>query len=259
MDTNNWVSGYLRGGLGNQLFIMAAVYGHSVHTKSYPVICSSHIFHTPHSKEHYENTVFARFNKIDQQKTKPTDVFYEPDDAATGTLLVLPVIKGWQVLVGYFQHEGYIEKYVDSFINMLQLPILSPIENTCFIHIRRADYLLPQYASIHHVDLSTYYPNAIAYIKELRPNVKFLIFSDDLEWCKKQSMFDNMELCNIQHEVTALATMSQCVVGGIAANSSFSWWGAFLNQSPNKIVTFPHKWFNKKISGHPAFNGAILL
>lgn len=261
--TKNIVSGYLRGGLGNQLFIMAAAYGHAIINGSHPAIYCPHVYHTPHSKEHYEDTIFSNFPQITVTSNKPSNFFTEPANAATGTLLPIPVVQGWQVLVGYFQHSGYMGSK-NAFIKMLNLPSINEtikleMLNTCFIHVRRTDYLHAQNAAIHYVDLSTYYPLAIDYVKNRYPHVKFLIFSDDVPWCKAQSVFANMDICEEPNEVSALILMSHCNIGGIAANSSFSWWGAFLNNNPNKVVTFPKTWFNIPISPHPGFSGATLL
>jgi hypothetical protein len=236
----SYVSGFLMGGLGNQLFIMAAVYGHARRHGAQPGIEPRCIAHSPHSREAYEDTVFAGFSRLHQA----TCLYTEPPEAAVRTLLDLPPPPDGDhlLLKGYFQHEGYLGEYKDEFIGMLRLPRVDPLEGVCFLHVRRNDYLLPRNA-IHNVDLRQYYKDAIAYVKGRRPDVRFLVFSDDIAWCRAQAVFEGMEFCDEAHEVTALVKMSQCRVGGITANSSFSWWGVILNRNPDKIVVMPKQWF----------------
>ena len=233
------VSSYLRGGLGNQLFMMAAAYGYA---RKHGIKCAiAHVHQTIHSNEDYTQTVFAGFEKTNKAVS---GLFSEPSTAASGTVLNIPPPReGHLMLCGYFQDERYLGSFVDDYIKALRFPLLEARRpNACFIHIRRNDYLLPKNA-VHNVDLSEYYMLAIAHVLNARPGTTFLVFSDDIEWCKGQSLFQRMEFCEETHEVTALVMMSQCMVGGITANSSFSWWGAFMNRNPNKIVVYPSVWY----------------
>ena len=84
---------------------------------------------------------------------------------------------------------------------------------------------------------------AVDYIKKNVEKPMFYIFSDDLDWCKNNLGFLNN--CNYvdltQTEIDDLKLMSFCQ-HNIIANSSFSWWGAWLNQNPKKIVIAPKEW-----------------
>ena len=108
--------------------------------------------------------------------------------------------------------------------------------------MRRSDYLLPgnidQFGTLE----STYYQPAIEYISKNVKNPHFFFFSDDIEWVKKniKTAFPSVYLSYSPHE--DLFIMSLCK-HNIIANSSFSWWGAWLNENPNKIVVAPKKWF----------------
>lgn len=240
------VTSYLRGGLGNQLFMQAAAYGYA---REHGIQCAlAHANQTVHSKEDYTQTVFGAFHHTYQAVS---GLFSEPAAAAVGTCLRIPPPplpfkeqEPWHLaLCGYFQDERYLGAFVDDYIGLLRLPnVQSDHDNTCFIHVRRNDYLLPKNA-VHNVDLGEYYPQAIAHVTQRRPQAKFLVFSDDIAWCKAHDLFRGMEFCEEAHEVTALVMMSRCMVGGITANSSFSWWGAFLNRNPEKIVVYPSVWF----------------
>jgi hypothetical protein len=119
--------------------------------------------------------------------------------------------------------------------------------NSVALHIRRGDYVSNTKAAIHHGVCSLdYYCAAIRKIVENIPNPHFYIFSDDLEWSKA-----NLEICfpatYIGHNVGDQAFQDLRLISHcrhqIIANSSFSWWGAWLNQNPHKIVIAPKKWF----------------
>jgi hypothetical protein len=69
-----------------------------------------------------------------------------------------------------------------------------------------------------------------------------VIFSDDVEWCKTEFNDPNYIISNLENPYTEMCAMSLCD-HNIIANSSFSWWGAWLNQNPNTIVVAPRKWF----------------
>ena len=94
-----------------------------------------------------------------------------------------------------------------------------------------------------------YYKKALCYINNHVKNCNFIVLSDDIEWTKKYLIIDapteyvsNKEL-NKNHE--DMYIMSLCK-HNIIANSSFSWWGAWLNENTEKIVIAPEKWFKDK-------------
>jgi hypothetical protein len=108
------------------------------------------------------------------------------------------------------------------------------------LHFRRGDYL--QFSSL---NLSMdYYIEAINKMTSLYPdnNLKFLVFSNDLEWCKQNIVGECIFVENLgrYHD---MCIMSLCD-HNIIANSSFSWWGAYLNKSLNKTVICPHDYLN---------------
>jgi hypothetical protein len=126
--------------------------------------------------------------------------------------------------------------------------------NSVSIHIRRGDYASDQKTKNYHGTCSlSYYEKAISLIKEKIDNPYFYIFSDDVEWVK-----NNLEL-DCPHKIISgnnlliqeeLILMSHCK-HNIIANSSFSWWGAWLNQNNDKIIIAPTPWVNKKPNPHP--------
>ncbi len=157
--------------------------------------------------------------------------------------------------VGYWQTEKYFKDIQNTVISKFEFTnvnqelnqfavALSENEYTS-VHVRRGDYLMNpgSYMGICTVD---YYLRAIDYIRCMEPDSRFIFFSDDLKWVKenikisdaiycKKDMFDDYE------DWYDMYLMSRCS-HNIIANSSFSWWGAWLNQNAAKIVVAPDKW-----------------
>ena len=117
--------------------------------------------------------------------------------------------------------------------------------NAVSIHVRRGDYLKPRIrASFGDICTPDYYREAIAYIRKTIARPAFFIFSDDLPWAREQLplpdavyVAGNTGLAGFRD----LQLMSRCK-HHIIANSTFSWWGAWLNQTSGKIVVAPAKW-----------------
>jgi hypothetical protein len=161
---------------------------------------------------------------------------------------------------GYWQNPKYFSNYEDEirkdfqFIRPLDrknLNILKQIENTdsVSVHIRRGDYILDiKNDGFHAVCPPSYCKVAVNYIKERIENPKFFVFSDDPKWVKNNLKIDNTTYIDWNRgdmDYKDMQLMSHCK-HNIIANSSFSWWGAWLNQNPNKMVIAPKRWFNAK-------------
>ena len=115
-------------------------------------------------------------------------------------------------------------------------------EESVSIHIRRGDYIQEPFRLTCDDD---YYNNAIAYIKSKIPNPHFYVFSDDQDYVKSLFQLDNVTFVDWNQETDSwqdMYLMSKCN-HNIIANSSFSWWGAWLNDNPGKIVIAPKLWF----------------
>ena len=168
-------------------------------------------------------------------------------------------IKDNVYLSGYWQSEKYFMEIADilkkefsikSEPNAKNREFLEKIKNTnsVSLHIRRGDYVSDaQTKSVHCVNFDEYYVNAVNLMKEKLENPHFFIFSDEPEWVKNNFAQD-MEFiivdCNSSDTgYEDMRLMSNCR-HNITANSSFSWWGAWLNNNPDKIVITPQKWFN---------------
>ena len=112
--------------------------------------------------------------------------------------------------------------------------------NSVSIHIRRTDYLEKQNLCI--VLKPEYYTEAINIITQKVKNPRYFFFSDDIEWVKSNFTHQENSVFLSNKDYEDLTLMSLCK-HNITANSTFSWWGAWLNKNPDKIVITPSKWF----------------
>lgn len=171
-------------------------------------------------------------------------------------------------LSGYFQSEKYFQGIEPDLRKELQLKApfsdrsVSDYEkkisdsNSVAIHIRRGDYLKK---ALHNVCTKDYYARSIEYMRESLAEPCFFIFSDDIEWCRANIGFGEYDFVVINTADQRLADfylMSLCK-HVIISNSSFSWWAAWLNSSPDKIIVSPDRWFNDEIMNAQALRDTI--
>lgn len=121
--------------------------------------------------------------------------------------------------------------------------------NITSLHIRRGDYVTNKYAAKFHGVLSLdYYNDAMNCIENQLGKQLFVIFSDDVEWAQKTfSIRENCYVVNNKgYEFSAIDMylMSLCK-NNIIANSTYSWWGAWLNKCEDKLVIAPKQWFQE--------------
>lgn len=155
---------------------------------------------------------------------------------------------------GYWQSENYFKKYRNDILDLFKFPELSSEfanikqeiinANSVSIHFRRGDYVKNEHIkSVHGICDFKYYQKASDFIYKKQKNIKFFLFSDEPDWVKNNFKSNiNYTVINTGHSITDMMLMSLCK-HNIIANSSFSWWGAWLNQNPDKIVIAPKKWF----------------
>lgn len=253
----------IHGGLGNQLFQIAS--GYSIakkHNKIFVIITNNDVGEYNHNSylDVYKDTIFKNKNLLfvneDKLDYNSLHVYSEINDENNCFVCNENIIQNNNVdyfLNGYFQNEKYFKQYKNEIIELFKCnndtcenltnkyPRLS---SSFFIHVRRGDYLNnPLYI----INYDTYYKLAIEYIKNKYPNPHFYILSNDIEFCKHNYFpFENINKTFIENEDTlsSLYIMSLCKLGGICANSSFSWWGSYLNENSEKNVVFPNKWMN---------------
>jgi hypothetical protein len=163
------------------------------------------------------------------------------------------------LLDGYWQTEKYFADIADilrrEFVVKYQQDPQSQkfgelIKSTesVSLHVRRTDYVQNALTNqIHGTCDQDYYDRAVSYIGDRISNPHLFIFSDEQQWAKDNLKYDfptTVIDCNdASRNYEDLRLMSSCKYN-IIANSSFSWWGAWLNSNPSKIVIAPQKWFN---------------
>jgi len=186
---------------------------------------------------------------------KSPRVFVESAQSFDRAVLDLPDNR---YLSGYFQCERYFVDIRDVLLDDLR--VLKEMNkanqemkgeiadaNSVCIHFRRGDYYSnPAARRVHAVNLDDYYKAAIAEMRERIGGCRFFLFSDEPDWVRANfNLGDDCAVVDINspnEPEQDLRLMSLCK-HFIIANSSFSWWGAWLSQSPGKVVIAPKRWF----------------
>lgn len=200
-----------------------------------------------HSSMDYKDTIFKDWFFF-KTNLLPSHKMIEhnglPMDNAS--IRSIPDEKG-VILSGYFQKHYYLDPYQKEIQELFHLPFsmelqkkYPDIEHAYFLHVRRGDYVGNNF---HEMDLTNYYKQAIQHIRQANPNAVAYIVSNDMEWCKQWPLLQDVPHRFIhENEVDTLAIMIRCGLGGISSNSSFSWWGLYLQ--PNRpYLILPSRWF----------------
>lgn len=175
--------------------------------------------------------------------------------------------------IGYWQTEKYFygiankirEEFTFNVDNSSLIEIaeeISKAKNSVSLHVRRGDYLQDpeRYCGICTID---YYMKAVHYVNERTDSACFFVFSDDLQWAR-----DNLDIANAVYVDKSMFKLYKnwfdmylmtCCKHNIIANSSFSWWGAWLNSNKDKIVVAPKRWLNGETTLDIWPNGWIKL
>lgn len=242
------ISPVLMGGLGNRLFQIASAYGISKKLNRDLIVVND--IQNAHSTDNYFESIFKKINR--NQGLNIDKLFKEPEDMCY-SYLEIPDINDNLKLYGYFQNDNYFKEYRNEILELFRIEetrykllteSYTEYKDRYFIHIRRGDYVNHP---IHDVGLEKeYYKKSIRYIKDIDKNAKFYCFSDDIEYCKNLEWLKTEDVKYIKglNEINSLYLMSLCYKGGIGCNSTFSWWGGWLNTNKNKLVIFPNKWLN---------------
>lgn len=265
------------GGLGNQLFQLCCVLALGIQTNTPVVILSRYLanFNGREDRPTYWNTLFAGVTRCLEVLPEGRDlVILKEPEFHYHSIPISPIMVGRNVmLVGYYQSEKYFRNQFDRIYDLfgfdgLRNEVLekcglapSDMENTISLHFRLGDY--KQLAHIHPILSQDYYRNALAYLASSTggspPQVVYYFCENedlptvlqrvtDLEQVFGSHAFvfrrANPDLADWEQ----LLLMSACR-HHVIANSSFSWWGAYLNRNPNKVVCCPSVWFGP-LAGH---------
>lgn len=248
---NGEVSVKLIGGLANNMFQLSCAHAYA---KRYDkiIIIDDSVLGAHKNIENYKTNILSNINFIKSKNFSDFKVYNE----TTFHYAEIPQLDNNVLLSGYFQSEKYFKDYEQEIRQLFSFPIewiqtmqnkhtsILQDEKICSIHVRRGDYLtLPD----HHPAVSLNY--IMKAVRQFPEEYKFIVFSDDQEWCKKNLMGDKFIFTEPQTDVEDLWLMTQCK-NNIIANSSFSWWGAWLNPNPDKKVIAPTKWFGKSYANN---------
>jgi hypothetical protein len=248
----------LQGGLGNQLFQYAA--GLTLASRLGGELWLTPTQENKHSGKDYRGTLYRRGKAIGPDG-KPVGeiVFHEHGESfdpwSPDQYKGIPFL----CIKGYFQNLPAIESQI-SLIRSDLFHALSNIRTslrqkyhlhnprqTCFIHVRRGDYLNQKPGTFWVQDMSYYVP-ALQVIKQRTSGPRrWMVISDDIAWCRTQPWLSAppFEFADEPEELHGLMLMSMCEGGAIIANSSFSWWGAMLGCRESAPVVYPSKWYAK--------------
>lgn len=269
----------LSGGLGNQMFQYAAgkalatrlnvplaidLFYYSKKTKATQRRFELDIFNTElNFKSDLRNRIFVKYKPYFLRHPKLVHKFHIFSDlhAMVYEDEFEKLCNHNTILAGYFQNEQYF-KSVEPIIrtdfkfkkplNGNNADIAKEILSTqsIAVHIRRGDYVNDPSVNLAVCGVD-YYERAIDFILKEIPNPSFFIFSDDIKWAKNNLDFRGFMPSYIDWNIgeksyVDMQLMSLCK-HNIIANSSFSWWGAWLNQNSEKIVISPQKWFKNNL------------
>ena len=166
-------------------------------------------------------------------------------------------VSAGQLLIGFWQSEAYMHNMHQLRLDLvLKAPLSAPAQKvsevidaveSVALHVRRGDYLKDQKTITRHGACSqSYYQNAVDYVLAKKPMAEFFVFSDDTQWVKAHLKLPHQ--CTYVSAVNIAAEEDLVLMSGckhqIIANSTFSWWGAWLNNSCDKIVVCPTPWFD---------------
>jgi len=252
MITNTKI-GY-NGRLGNQMFQFASIVGiarrNNLNVK-FP------FNETPTNQSFADGIIRKVFNELNLAFNIPTEFFSNNiivhnnynEEYFHFNEHIFNTIKDDTNMDGYFQSEKYFEHIEDEIKSLFTFKqnIYSIAKNnfpntdleTVSIHIRMGDY---KFSNVHPVCNNEFYKNAIEKHFSDKPYY-FIIFSDEIEQAKNMILItDNIMYIDTNNSYVELCMMTMCN-HNIIANSSFSWWGAWLNPNENKKVIAPNKWF----------------
>lgn len=244
----------LKGGLGNMMFQIATTKAIALSKKtdySFPNL-KSHINYLSSEMEYNPKVNYcSEYLELPFLKNVKTEQPMFPLNTVTfpfhyqNVLISTPTVR----IDGFFQSEKYFVNYKNEI-----LELFSPDEKitnyltekynellnqrTTSIHVRRGDYI--KNSKHHFVQDINYFNQGIEMLDSKTD--KFLVFSDDISWCKENFKDDKFVFIENEKDYYELYLMSMCS-NNITSNSSFSWWGAWLNKNENKVIIGPKNWF----------------
>jgi len=237
----------LQGGLGNQMFQMATAYAYAQKYGKSLVFDHSVKVISPDAgvpRKSYFDTMFQQTGNADVKS-----LFWNVYQESEFPYHEIPYLYGNVQLKGYFQTAKYFNEFRSEILKFFQNEnkavgptLITTSFPTVSLHIRRTDYITS--SDLHTNQGMNYY---VAAVKALKiPKLQIRVFSDDLKWCQQNlpAYFPEHELLYMTgSDEEDLWNMSLCD-HHILANSSFSWWGSYLDTKQTAITVAPKIWFN---------------
>ena len=225
-----YVIGKLEGRCGNQFYQIATSYAYARKHGFQHFVTSPAMYNGSEDDYYFKNfpTLDTSVNQYGEQRDRVGYTIY----------VDIPRIED-VMLIGYWQTFRYFDEYREELIKLFNLPYQKKMGYVS-IHVRRGDYILK---GNNEYNLTiNYYKNCISYFIE-RGYKKFLVFSDDIEWCKNnfnKQMYESIdfEFSEGRGVLEDLSLMS-CCEHNIVANSTFSYCASWFNQNKDKIILTP--------------------
>jgi hypothetical protein len=264
---------FLQGGIGNQLFQIFAVISYSLKYKT--------PFKFLNSKQLGSGSTTIRYTYWDTLLTKlkgflidniPSNIFIIREKEFTYETVSMDFKTNPNIMIyGYFQSYKYFQEHYDiicRFIGLhkLKTDLLTKLnmsnedfDNTISLHFRYGDY--KKVSQFHPLLTHTYYKNALTYLHTKFPNKPFTIlyFFEDEDIAEVMNIINllsiDFPLFTFQKRESSLTDYDQLILmslcyHNIIANSSFSWWSAYFNSHPDKIVCYPAVWFGESANNN---------
>lgn len=276
------VSVHLMGGLGNQLFQIFTLIAYALRSKQQFVIPKNKVDTESAGgakRPTYWDSIFDKLGNFTSDKALGFNRIFR-ENGFKYTEIPYPPPKNMTLgLVGYFQSPKYFDDQIKNIIKLIQIEKKQNIikeryfgEKTPYknisLHFRIGDYLAPAHRDAHPIQTIEYYKSALRYIIEQKRQygthklvtpLRVIYFCEEQDIKTVNHMINQLIIefpildftrCNTElYDWQQMLAMS-CCEHNIIANSSFSWWGAYLNRNPDKIVCYPKTWFGKALPNH---------
>ncbi len=246
----------ITGRLGNNLFQIAVAYSLAKkYTTDFFMVYNEYNKYEQEWITYFSNSIVEKVNFIPRHTVPTVNQRFSEKCNGINCFQYHPQLEqliGDNIFLdGYFQTEQYFKENLPE---LKKIFLRNKIMDTdgYFIHVRRGDYVNhPVYT----IDYPEYFRKAIVHFPEAST---FYIVSDDIEYCKNSILFNGLKVEFVDLDtLDTLHFMAGCK-GGICANSSFSWWGAYLCK--REIITMPKKWINNGMdTSQVHFEGAIVI
>lgn len=281
--SNKIVSCYLMGGLGNQLFQIFTTIAYGISSQSTIIFPYSEVLTTGRDRPTYWDSFLAQLINF---TTIKKSCIYNHDDPykfikykeASFKYNPIPIVENREIMLfGYFQSYLYFEHIKSTIFSMIHLDVQknkireefsqlfarktvdSPIRNIS-MHFRLGDY--KNNPNIHPIMPFEYYSNALGHTiskTDSRNIFRVLYFceNEDNDYVNSiisllSMSYSFIEFIKVNDNIADWKQMliMSCCDDNIIANSSFSWWAAYFNEKPDKIVCYPHVWFGREVNNN---------